>query len=155
MSNEQVITQAIKALRVGHLHNYLLQGRPQTLEELYDNFCKFSKSKVLHFHKLERQRKVPKENKASRPTKYSRGRESTMSFDNTTKQVHNIDSDGYNPRKSRRKTSGLCNLKIEIGPPTPEKSITTQEAVILPGARPWTMARQIVILYVSRKRYIP
>jgi hypothetical protein len=43
------------------------------LEELYDNFHKFSKSEVLHFHKLEQQRKVLKENEASRPTKYNRG----------------------------------------------------------------------------------
>jgi hypothetical protein len=55
------------------------------LEELYANFHKFSKSEVLHFHKLEQQRKVPKENEASRPIKYNRGRESTMSVNNTTK----------------------------------------------------------------------
>jgi hypothetical protein len=29
--------------------------------------------------------------KASRPTDYNIGRESTMSFDNTSKQIHNID----------------------------------------------------------------
>jgi hypothetical protein len=73
------------------------------LEELYDNFHKFSKSEVLHFCKLEQQRKVLKENEASRPTKYNRGKESTISFNNTTKQVHNIDSDGYGPPKNWEK----------------------------------------------------
>jgi hypothetical protein len=65
--------------------------------ELYDNFCKFSKSEVLHFCKLEQQRKVPNENEASRPVKYNISRESTMSFDNATKQIHIIDSDGCGP----------------------------------------------------------
>jgi hypothetical protein len=59
----------------------------------------------LHFRKFEQQRKVPKENKASRLTKYNRGRESTMSFDNTTKQIHIIDSDGYGTLKNWEKNS--------------------------------------------------
>jgi hypothetical protein len=72
----------------------LVWEHPTTLEELYNNFLKFVKLEVLHLCKLEQQRDVPKENEASRPTKYNRGRESTMRFDNTTKQLHSIDSDG-------------------------------------------------------------
>jgi hypothetical protein len=51
--DEQVIMQAIKALCAGQLHSYLVQECPRTLEELYDNFRKFSRSKVLHFLKLD------------------------------------------------------------------------------------------------------
>jgi hypothetical protein len=34
VSDEKSITQAIKALRAGQLHNHLVMERPQTLEEL-------------------------------------------------------------------------------------------------------------------------
>jgi UDP-2,3-diacylglucosamine pyrophosphatase LpxH len=71
--DEQVIIEAIKALCVGYLHNHLTRECPRTLQELYDNFQKFSKSEVLHFQKLEQQRKVMKENEASRPTRYNKG----------------------------------------------------------------------------------
>jgi hypothetical protein len=54
----------------------MVRERLKTLEELYDNFQNFNRSKVLHFHKLDQQRKVPKENEGSRPTKYSKSRES-------------------------------------------------------------------------------
>jgi hypothetical protein len=37
VSDEQAITQAIKALRVGQLHSHLVWDRPRTLEELFDN----------------------------------------------------------------------------------------------------------------------
>jgi hypothetical protein len=114
-----VVTQVIKALSTRQSHSYLVRERPRTLKELYDNYRKFNKSKVLHFRKLEQQRKVPKENKASRLTKYNRGRENTMSFDNTTKQIHNIDSDGC-PLKIGTKILGLRNQKIEAKPSTKE-----------------------------------
>jgi hypothetical protein len=52
VSDEQAITQAIKALCASQLHNHLVSERSRTLEELYDEFCKFSRAEVLHFHKL-------------------------------------------------------------------------------------------------------
>jgi hypothetical protein len=51
--NEQVITEAIKALHIGPLHSYLVQEHPRTLEELYDNFRKFNRPEVLHFRKQD------------------------------------------------------------------------------------------------------
>jgi hypothetical protein len=63
VTDDLVITQAIKAMRAGQLHNYLVREHPKTLEELYDNFQKFSRSEVLPFRKLDQQRKVPNENK--------------------------------------------------------------------------------------------
>jgi hypothetical protein len=51
--DEQVIAQAIKALRVGPLHSHLVTERPKTMPELYDQFVKFSKSEIKHFCKLE------------------------------------------------------------------------------------------------------
>jgi hypothetical protein len=53
VSGDQVIAQAIKALRAGPLHNHLVRERPKTVQELYDNFQKFSNSEVLDFRKLE------------------------------------------------------------------------------------------------------
>jgi hypothetical protein len=64
VSDDQVIAQAIKALHVGPLHSYLVRERPKTVAEHYKNFAKFSKSKVLHFRKLEQQRKAPKHDEA-------------------------------------------------------------------------------------------
>jgi hypothetical protein len=52
VSNEQARTQVIKALRVGQLHSHLVREHPRTLEELYDEFRKFCRAEVLHFHKL-------------------------------------------------------------------------------------------------------
>jgi hypothetical protein len=89
--------QAIKVMHVGQLHSYLVREHLRTLEELYDNFWKFSRSEVLHFCKLGQQRKVSNENEGSRPTKYSKSRESTQNFDIPHKQVHIIDSDGCGP----------------------------------------------------------
>jgi hypothetical protein len=51
--DEQLIMQAIKALRVGQLHSNLVREHPITLEELYNNFHKFSRSEVLHFRQLD------------------------------------------------------------------------------------------------------
>jgi hypothetical protein len=59
--------------------------------ELYEDFTKFNKSEVLQFHKLEQQRKAPKHDEASRPTRYNDNQHSNP------KQVHNIDSDGCRP----------------------------------------------------------
>jgi hypothetical protein len=60
VSDEQVIAQAIKALRVGPLHSHLVRERPKTVPELYDQFAKFSKSEIQYFRKLEQQQKVAK-----------------------------------------------------------------------------------------------
>jgi hypothetical protein len=65
-SNEQVIAQAIKALRAGPLHSHMVRERPKTVSELYDQFTKFSKFEVQHFRMLEQQRKVAKPYEAPR-----------------------------------------------------------------------------------------
>jgi hypothetical protein len=69
--NDQVIAQAIKALHVGSLHSHLDRERPKIVVELYEAFAKFSKPEVLHFCKLEQQRKTPKHDEASRPPCYN------------------------------------------------------------------------------------
>jgi hypothetical protein len=46
VSNEQVIAQAIKALRVRPLHSHLVRECPKIVPELYDQFAKFSKSEI-------------------------------------------------------------------------------------------------------------
>jgi hypothetical protein len=66
VSDEQVIAQAIKALRKGPLHSHLVRERPKTVPELYNQFAKFSKSDIQHFRKLEQQQKVAKSDEAPR-----------------------------------------------------------------------------------------
>jgi hypothetical protein len=87
VSNDQVIAQAIKALRVGPLHSHLVRERPKTVSELYEQFTKFSKSEIQHFRKLEQQRKTSKPDEAPRP-------HHKESQHNYPKPVHSIDSDG-------------------------------------------------------------
>jgi hypothetical protein len=53
VSDKKVIAQVIKALRVGPLHSHMVRERPKTVPELYDQFVKFSKSEIQHFHKLK------------------------------------------------------------------------------------------------------
>jgi hypothetical protein len=93
VSDEQVIAQAIKALRAGSLHSHLVREWPRTVPELYDQFAKFSKSEIQHFHKFEQQRKVAKPDKAAR-TRYSDNHHCYP------KPVHNIGSDGNGESKS-------------------------------------------------------
>jgi hypothetical protein len=78
--DEQAITQAIKELRAGQLHSHLVREHPKTLEGLYEEFWKFSRSEVSHYHKLHQQRKVTNENEGSRLFKYSKGKEGATSF---------------------------------------------------------------------------
>jgi UDP-2,3-diacylglucosamine pyrophosphatase LpxH len=67
VSDDQVIAQAIKALCAGPLHSHIVREWPKTMPELYEQFTKFSKYEVQHFHKLEQQRKISKPEEASRP----------------------------------------------------------------------------------------
>jgi hypothetical protein len=86
VSDEQVIAQAIKALRTGPLHSHLVRERPKTVPELYDQFAKLNKTEIQHFRKLEQQRKVAKPDEASRPCYDDSHR-------NYLKPVHNIGPD--------------------------------------------------------------
>jgi hypothetical protein len=83
MSEEQVISQAIKALRASHL----VRERLKTVPDLYDQFAKFSKSEIQHIYKLEQQRKVVKPDEAPR-VHYN------DNHCNYLKLVHSFGSDG-------------------------------------------------------------
>jgi hypothetical protein len=107
VSDDQVIAQAIKALRARPLHSHLVCEKLKTIAELYENFAKFSKSEVLHFRKLEQQRKSPKHGEASRPARYSDN--SQCSY---PKQVNTIDFHGSKP---------LENWEKNFGPPSQER----------------------------------
>jgi hypothetical protein len=67
VSDDQVITQAMKAPCAGLLHNHLVRERPKTVPVLYKQSTKFNKSEIQHFHKLEQQRKISKLDEAPRP----------------------------------------------------------------------------------------
>jgi hypothetical protein len=69
--DNQVIVQAINALRTCPLHSHLVREQPKIVTELYEEFTKLSKSEVLHFCKLEQQRKVPKHDEAPKPDRYN------------------------------------------------------------------------------------
>jgi hypothetical protein len=90
VSDDQVIAQAIKALRVGLLHSHLVREQPKIVSELYEQFSKFSKSEIQHFCKLEQQRKISKPDEAPRP-------HHSESQRSCPKPMHNIDSDGCGP----------------------------------------------------------
>jgi hypothetical protein len=94
---------ATKAMCTGQLHSHLVRERPRTLEELYEEFQKFSRAEVLHFRKLGQQRKFASDNESSRPFKYSKSKEGHSSFDTSHRQVHYIDSDGCRPPKNWEK----------------------------------------------------
>jgi hypothetical protein len=87
VSDDQVITQAINALRTEPLHSHLVRERPKTMPDLYEQFTKFSKSEIQHFCKLEQQRKISNPDEALR----SRYNEDQRIY---PKPVHNIDSNG-------------------------------------------------------------
>jgi hypothetical protein len=53
VSDDQVIAQAIKALRVGPLQSHPVREQPKIVLELYEQFAKFSKSEIQHFRKIE------------------------------------------------------------------------------------------------------
>jgi hypothetical protein len=53
VSDDQVIVQAIDALRAGPLHSHLVRVWPKIVLELYEQLAKFSKSEIQHFCKLE------------------------------------------------------------------------------------------------------
>jgi hypothetical protein len=46
VSDGQVIAQAIKALCVGPPHSHLVRKRAKIVQELYEQFMKFSKSEI-------------------------------------------------------------------------------------------------------------
>jgi hypothetical protein len=99
VSDDQVIAQAIKALRAGPLHIHLVIERSKIVPELYEQFAKFRKSEIQYFRKHEQQRKVSKVDEAPRP----RHNESQHSY---PKPVHNIDSDGCGPPENWEKNYG-------------------------------------------------
>jgi hypothetical protein len=96
VSDEQVIAQAIKALRAGPLHSPLVRERPKTVPELYDQFAKFSKSEIRHFRKLKQQWKVVKPDEVPR-VRYDDNHR------NYPKLIHNILSDGSGSSESWNK----------------------------------------------------
>jgi hypothetical protein len=104
---------------------------------------------VLYFRKLGQQRKTVNENEGSRPAKYSKSRESTLSFDTTHKHVHSIDSDVCGPPKNWEKNSDLHGWKVRAEHTTPEEITTTQEAVIQIKAKVASRPGQTSVLYVS------
>jgi hypothetical protein len=96
VSDDQVITKAIKALCAGPLHSHLVRERPKTVMELYEQFAKFNKSEIQHFHKLEQQRKISRPHEAPR----SHQNEIQRSY---PKPVNSINSDGYGPPENWEK----------------------------------------------------
>jgi hypothetical protein len=111
------------------LHNHLVRECPKTLEELYEEFRKFSRAEILHFCKLGQQRKAVNENKSSRPFKYNKGKEGAPTFDTTHKQVHSIDSDGCRPSEIWEKILDIHVRKAITECTTPEEITNKPEAV--------------------------
>jgi hypothetical protein len=148
VSDEQAITQAIKERRAGELHSHLVRELPKTLEGLYEEFWKFSRSEVSHYRKLDQQWKVTNENEGSRPFKYSKGKEGATSFNAAHKQIHSIDSDGCGPQKIWEKTSDLCSKKMKANPMTQEGTISKPRCLPQQREGQGPISRQAFVLHV-------
>jgi hypothetical protein len=81
------------------LHNHLVRERPKIVSKLYEQFAKFSKLEILHFGKLEQQRKASKPDEATRPH-YNDNQRSYPGH------VHIIDSDDCGPPENWEKNFG-------------------------------------------------
>jgi hypothetical protein len=83
------IHYAISGLRAGVLYNHCIRDPPKNLQELYQLFEKYARSKELHQQKVESQRK-PKDPLQSSRT-WTRPSKSDSRRDNRSQQqVHNI-----------------------------------------------------------------
>jgi hypothetical protein len=107
----------------------LVREQLKTVTELYKNFAKFSKSEILHFRKLEQQRKAPKHYEASRPVRYNDSK-----HHNYLKHVNNINSDGYKTLKTGKRILGHSHKKRVKGLSTIEQASTTKEEACQPRA---------------------
>jgi hypothetical protein len=67
VSDDQVIAQAMRALRIGSLHSHLVREWSKTAMGLYGQFTKFNKSEIKHFCKLEQQKKLQSQTKPQGP----------------------------------------------------------------------------------------
>jgi hypothetical protein len=99
VSDDQVIAQAMRALRVGPLHSHIVGEWPKVVSKLYEQFAKFSKSEIQHFHKFEQQRKISLPDKAPRP----RHNEIQRSY---PRPIHSIGSDGCGTPENWEKNYG-------------------------------------------------
>jgi hypothetical protein len=106
-----------------------VRERPRTLEELYDNFQKFSRSDVLHFRKLGQQRETINKNEGSRPTKYSKSIEKTSNFDTTHNRSIALTRMDVDHLKTERKISDLRAYKVKAEHIPPEEIITQEEVI--------------------------
>jgi hypothetical protein len=73
------------------------------LEEVYEEFHKFNRVEVLHFHKLGQQRNSRNLSESSRPFRYTKSKEGTSSFETPHRQVRSIVLDGYGPSENWEK----------------------------------------------------
>jgi hypothetical protein len=119
------------------------QGASKTLEELYEEFQKFSRSEV------SQQRKTTNENEGSRPFKYNKGKEGATSFNTACKQVHSIDSNGGGPPEHREKklqTSATRKRDQNVRPK--ERSSAKLRWLHQLGQRQGPKSRKAFVLYV-------
>jgi hypothetical protein len=83
------IHYAISGLRAGVLYSHCIRDPPKNLQELYQQFEKYTRSEELHQRKVKSQRK-PKDSPQSSPT-WTRPSQPDSGRDNhSQQQVHNI-----------------------------------------------------------------
>jgi hypothetical protein len=89
VDDQIAIHYAISGLRAGVLYSHCVRDPPKNLQELYQLFEKYARSKELHQRKVESQRK-PKDPPQS-SQKWTRPSQSDSGRDNRSQQqVHNI-----------------------------------------------------------------
>jgi hypothetical protein len=117
-------------LHTGQLHSHLVREHPRTLEELYEEFHKFSKAEVLHFCKLGQQRKSTNEDESSRHSSTTRAKKAHRALTHLIDKFTALTRMGADHRKIGRKISDLRDHKARIRHMTLERITTKPEVVI-------------------------
>jgi hypothetical protein len=111
VDDQITIHYAISGLRAGVLYIHCIRDPPRNLQELYQLFEKYARSKELHQRKVESQRKPkdpPQSNRTwTRPSQVDSGRDSR-----NQQQVHNIANQhptGEAPRRQEYPPQGREN----------------------------------------------
>jgi hypothetical protein len=132
VDNQIAIHYAISGLRAGVLYSHCIRDPPKNLQELYQLFEKYARSKELHQCKVESQRK-PKDPPQSSRT-WTRPSQSDFGRDSRShQQVHNIANQHPTGEAPRRQDypPGPRQWHARSGPRTG----TTAVQVLLPISR--------------------
>jgi hypothetical protein len=122
------------------------------LEELYDEFRKYSRAEVLHFCKLGQQRKTTSENESSRPFKYNKTKKvHKVSMQHISKFIASIQTD-VDLQRIGRKFLDLCDKKPRAEHMTPGEIIIKLEVTTPTEAEAGAEVKKNLSIVCSMKK---